>query len=108
MKALALIFLATGAATLADGCFRTASAQCAPGNQIYIDPRLVPQRQHITPEQFQRIWSTPGMPESVKNWAFDAYHNQFRPIQIPFRDGTVLISPTDPCVQQYIGPGPKN
>ena len=39
MKALALVFLAI---MIADGCFQTASAQCAPGAKIYIDPRLVP------------------------------------------------------------------
>src|SRR5208283_3244985 len=92
MNTIAVIFLATVATMLADGCLRTASAQCAPGSQIYIDPRLVPQRQHMSHEQAMRILSTPGMPESVKNWALDAYYSQFQPIQIPFRGGTVLIS----------------
>ncbi len=31
------------------------------------------------------------------------YYNQNQPIQLPYRDGIVLISPHDPCIQQYLG-----
>ncbi len=100
---LALLLLVAGGAVIADSFVHSARAQCPANSQIYIDPRLVPQRQHMSHEQAMRILSIPGMPESTKNWALDAYYNQYQPIQIPFRGGTVLISPTDPCIQQYIG-----
>ena len=103
MKVLALIFLTVGAAVLTDGYFQPASAQCPADVQIYIDPRLVPQRQSVTPEQFRNILVNPEIPENVKNYWREAYRSQYQPIQIPFRAGSVLISPTDPCIQQYIG-----
>jgi len=100
---LALFLLVAGGTVIADSFVHSANAQCPTGSQIYIDTRLVPQRQRMSHEQAMRILSVPGMPENVKNWAIESYYTQFQPIQIPFRGGTVLISPTDPCIQQYIG-----
>jgi hypothetical protein len=100
---LALISLVVGGAVLADGSIQSAGAQCAPGRHIYIDPRLVPQRQHMSYDQVFRLLSTPGIPDNVRNWALESYYSQNQPIQVPFRGGTVLVSPTDPCIQQYIG-----
>jgi hypothetical protein len=40
--------------------------------------------------------------EEMKRHAADTYYSEYQPIQIPYRGGVVVISATDPCVQQYI------
>jgi hypothetical protein len=84
--------------------FQSARAQCASGSQIFIDPRLVPRRFRMSPQQFHEIMRNPFVSEKERQWALKQHYSQDQPIQIPFRNGTVLISPNDPCVQQYIGP----
>lgn len=103
---LVLIALMTSVAGLADGYTQLAAAQCPAGAKIYIDPRLVPRRPQMTKEQFQSIMSTPPsiLPEAERQRARDTYFNQNQPVQMPFRNGSVLISPHDPCIQQFIGP----
>jgi hypothetical protein len=53
-KELALLLIVTGGAVIADGYIQRAGAQCAGDTQIYVDPRLVPQRPHMTRQQFIR------------------------------------------------------
>jgi hypothetical protein len=47
----------------ADG---SAHAQCAPEDKIYIDPRLVPKRGNMTPEQFKAIMLSHGSTPEMK------------------------------------------
>jgi hypothetical protein len=98
-----VLFIGLAASVLADGSIQSAGAQqCAPDAKIYIDPRLVPQRQHISPQTYYYIM-TGSVDPATKEYVRNAYFSQYQPIQVPFRGGTVLISPTDPCIQQYIG-----
>jgi hypothetical protein len=101
---LVLISLVASLATLASGATLSAADQCPAGAKIYIDPRLVPQRQHMSREQAAAILSLPQVPENQKQWVLESYYNQYQPIQMPFGNGYVMISGTDPCIQQYIGP----
>jgi hypothetical protein len=76
-----------------------ARAQCAPNDKIYIDPRLVPQRPRVSREQF----INGGLPHDEERRRLDeAYYSQNLPVQMPYGNRYVLISPTDPCIQQYI------
>jgi hypothetical protein len=69
-----------------------AHAQRPADAKIYIDPRLLPQRQQMSREQ-----DNPYVGPAIKQRAHEAYYNRYQPIQIPFRNGTVPISPHDPC-----------
>jgi hypothetical protein len=81
---------------------QTANNNCPPGSTIYIDPRLAPQRPIVTREQYISHMPYMGTPE--QNQYFEnAYHMQNQPIQMPFKDGYVLIHPHNPCIQQYVG-----
>jgi hypothetical protein len=80
-----------------------AVAQCPPGTPIYIDPRLAPHRPQIGREQFVAIMANPMISDEEKKSYSDLYNNQNQPIQLPFRNGIVLISPKNPCIQQYLG-----
>jgi hypothetical protein len=100
-EAACALLVVTGGAVLAGGYIQSAGAQCAPDAKIYIDPRLVPQRPHMKKQQFDR--ATLGADAETQKFLRDQYYSQNQPIQVPFRDGTVLISPSDPCIQQYIG-----
>jgi len=97
------ILLVVGAAAIADGCLQSAAAQCAAGIRIFIDPRLVPQRPQVSSEQFREALANPMTPPNVRDMVMKLYYEQNQPIQVPFRDGVVLISPKDPCIQQYLG-----
>jgi hypothetical protein len=79
-------------------------AQCAPTDKIFIDPRLVPQRQTVTKEQYIAVMSNPYSDPALKKYIMDSYNSQFQPMQLPYGRGMVMISPINPCVQQYIGP----
>jgi hypothetical protein len=83
---------------------RYANAQCAAGDKIYIDPRLVPQRQMVSRQQYYDIMTNPYTDPAMKSYIANSFLNQFQPIQIPYGNGMVLVSPNDPCIQQYIGP----
>jgi hypothetical protein len=99
---LALLLIVTGGAVLADGYIQSAGAQCPAGTQIYIDPRLIPQRPHMTKQQFDRAML--GADDRTAKFLEEQYYGQNQPIEVPFRGGKVLISPSDPCIQQYIRP----
>jgi hypothetical protein len=77
-------------------------AQCAPNDKIYIDPRLVPQRPRISREEFINALGDWVTPEEQRRFD-EAYYSQNLPIQMPYGNGYVLIHPTNPCIQQYIG-----
>ena len=47
--------LALLGSVFADGFFYSAHAQCAPTDKIYIDPRLVPKRPNISPNNMMGI-----------------------------------------------------
>ena len=98
-----LLLLAIVIAIAADTSFQSAHAQCAPTDKIYIDPRLVPQRQHMSPDTFYHTTGDFDLDYFQKQVAANIYFNQYQPIQIPFNGGIVVVSPNDPCVQQYIG-----
>ena len=100
----ALVSLLIGSAVLSDGFIQSASAQCPPSSKIYIDPRLVPRRPHIPEDLFRHVQTDPNASPEYKKWVFEHYMNEYQPIQMPFRNGYVLISGADPCIQQYIGP----
>jgi len=89
---------------LTDAGFVLHAQQCPPGGQIFIDPRLVPRRVPVTYQQLIAGMSNPWATPEEKNRIMEMYYSQGQPIQIPFRGGVVLISPTDLCVQQYIEP----
>jgi hypothetical protein len=86
----------------ADGLFYSAHAQCAPSDKIYIDPRLVPKRPNISPEQFKAIILSPGSTPEMKAWTQREYTQKYQPIVVPYGTGKVLVHPTNPCIQQYI------
>lgn len=100
---LTYVFVVAVGAMIADACLQCAHAQCAPGTQIFIDPRLAPQRPQVSRQQFDRVMSSPWASPEEKRRVADLYYGQSQPIEVPFRGGAVLISPKDPCVQQYIG-----
>jgi hypothetical protein len=100
---LALISLLVWGVLPVDAYIQSASAQCPPGAKIYIDPRLVPQRQRVTPHQFMGT-ANPYMDPALKHYLQESYYSQHQPIEVPFGGGRVLVSPDDPCIQQYIRP----
>jgi hypothetical protein len=89
---------------IADGVFYSAHAQCAPTDKIYIDPRLVPQRQKMAGEVLARVLGNTQVDPATKQMLYRQYLQQDQPIEMPFREGKVLIHPHNPCIQQYIGP----
>jgi hypothetical protein len=80
-----------------------AQAQCAPDAKVFIDPRLVPMRPHISYQQMHDILANPWQPQPTKDKFLQLYMEQNQPIQVPFRNGIVLVNPTNPCIQQYTG-----
>ena len=83
----------------ADEFFYSAHAQCAPSDEIYIDPRLVP-RPNIPPGPIGRLML--GQPDSVKAEIRQRFLKQGQPIVVPYGTGKVLVNPANPCIQQYI------
>jgi hypothetical protein len=77
-----------------------AHAQCADTDKIYIDPRLVPKRGNMTPEQLNAIMHSPGITPEARNYLLGQYMQ--KPIEVPYGTGRVLVHPTNPCIQQYI------
>jgi hypothetical protein len=102
LKQAALPLLAIVITTAADASFQCAHAQCPADAKIYIDPRSVPQRQQVSRGTFIAIM-TGDVDPALKRYVQESYFSQFQPIQIPFSGGIVLVSPNNPCVQQYIG-----
>ena len=80
-----------------------ALAQCPQGAHTYINPRLAPQRPQVSRQQLEAAFANPAVPAELKRQILDLFLNQNEPIQVPYRNGTVLISPKDPCIQQYLG-----
>lgn len=97
------LLIAVGALAAAEARSQSV-AQCPPGGKVFVDPRLVPQREKVTRDQFVAVMANPYVPDYVKKQTNDAYFAQHQPIQVPFGSGMVMISADDPCVQQYIGP----
>jgi len=80
-----------------------AHAQCAPTDKIHIDPRLVPQQRHISREQMLGILMDRRFNSETRGELLQQYHQQgTQPIVIPYGTGKVLVSPANPCIQQYI------
>jgi len=88
---------------IADGFFYSAHAQCAPTDKIYIDPRLVPKRPILSREGFAAAMNNRNPNAARTNqYLIEQYMQQGQPIVVPYGTGTVLVSPTNPCIQQYI------
>jgi hypothetical protein len=83
-------------------CSAVALAQCSPSDHVYIDPGLVIQRPHYTPEQMKGVTDDPVLSAEAKAKILSQYREQDQPIQMPMGDGYVLISPLNPCIQQFI------
>src|SRR5262245_2498158 len=83
----------------ADG---SAHAQCAPTDKIYIDPRLVPKRPNISPQDIGPLMMYPDTNSEVKAQIYKQYMQRNQPIVVPYGTGKVLVHPTNPCIQQYI------
>jgi hypothetical protein len=79
-----------------------ASAQCAPSEHVYIDPRLVPHKPQRTQDQVRDLLASPRLSEETKQKILSEYEAQNQPIQIPMNNGYVLISPLNPCIQQFV------
>jgi hypothetical protein len=77
-------------------------ARCSPSDHVYIDPRLVIQRPHFTQEQVMAVMASPELSADAKGKILSQYREQDQPIQISFGTGYVLISPENPCIQQFI------
>jgi len=82
----------------ADG---SAHAQCAPEDKIYIDPRLVPKRPVLTPRDFSALMNAPRR-GPLDDYLLQQTMQRNQPIVVPYGTGKVLVSPTNPCIQQYI------
>src|SRR5262249_9526250 len=74
--------LALLSSVLADG---SAHAQCAPEDKIYIDPRLVPQRPNISPNNMMGILAGKQLSPEAKA----EMHRQYQQWVSPLRSHTV-------------------
>ena len=79
-----------------------AVAECGPNDTVYIDPRLVPRRPHVTQEQVVNVLASEYLSEASKQQTLEAYRTQNDPIRMPMQNGYVLISPANPCIQQFV------
>jgi hypothetical protein len=93
-----LTVLAVG---ITDASFVIHAQQCPPGSNIVIDPRLMPKRTHISSDQLAAVLNSP-VSQEIKNQYWRMYMEQNQPIQMPFRNGYVLIDPNNLCHQQFI------
>jgi hypothetical protein len=82
---------------------QASAVECPADSQIYVNPNLAPQRPIVTRQQLEMTMANPYASDVQKKNVSDFYYNQNQPIQLPYRDGIVLISPHNPCVQQYLG-----
>jgi hypothetical protein len=80
---------------------RIKASSCS--DEVYIDPRLTPQRPRVSRESVITVMANPWTAEWEKKKLYEDYVNQNQPITMPYSGGTVLIDPHDPCVQQYVG-----
>jgi hypothetical protein len=87
---------------IADGFFYSAHAQCAATDKIYIDPALVPRRDPVSPELCRSLMRPNNMNPAVGDHLLSQCMQQGQPIVVPYGTGKVLVSPTNPCIQQYI------
>ena len=104
MRSLMMLAQVVLVGIIADGFFYSAAhAQCAPTDKIYIDPRLVPKR--IAPSEQAMLDVLRGgsaVDPSIKERMLQQYQQRGQPIVVPYGTGKVLVSPTNPCIQQYI------
>jgi hypothetical protein len=85
------------------GVIQSASAQCVVDNKrVFIDPRLVPRVQHMSADALRHLMTHPDYNFPEKQRLIDEYMKQFQHIKMPLTGGIVLISPNDPCIQQFI------
>jgi hypothetical protein len=91
--------LALLSSIFADG---SAHAQCADTDKIYIDPRLVPKPLPMSRESLMAVLANPSLPPETKDFFLKQAVQGRQPIVVPFGTGKVLVSPTNPCIQQYI------
>src|SRR5262249_7088921 len=70
---LTRLVLVIAATVAADGFFRPAYAQCPPSAQIFIDPRLVPQRPTVKPELYGAVMADPYIDPMVKQQYLQTY-----------------------------------
>jgi len=42
------------------------------------------------------------IPWETKNYYLQQYQQRGQPIVVPYGTGKVLVSPTNPCIQQYL------
>jgi hypothetical protein len=98
---IAVLRLALLSGVFADG---SAHAQCAPTDKIYIDPRLVPRPPNISREAMMAIMLNRNLTPEARGQMLQQYQQlgQGEPIVVPYGTGKVLVSPTNPCIQQYI------
>jgi hypothetical protein len=87
---------------IADGFYSAAQAQCAATDKIYIDPRLVPRPYAPSPEGCRRLMLPNDMNPAITDQLLRQCLQQGQPIVVPYGTGKVLVSPTNPCIQQYI------
>jgi hypothetical protein len=101
---LAQVVLVLLSGMIADGFFYSAHAQCAASDKIYIDPRLIPRRPELTPQEAQAmLLNRNHRPADAFDQALlQQYLQKGQPIVVPFGTGKVLVHPTNPCIQQYI------
>jgi hypothetical protein len=101
-KRLAKVVLVLLSGMIADGVFYSAHAQCADGDKIYIDPRLVPKRPQPSRDAMARVLADHDMEPRIKELIVKQYMQKDHPIELPYGTGKVLVHPTNPCIQQYI------
>ena len=98
-----LFGFAIAATLLAGGAHAQCPPDTPPGARIYVDPRLVPKRIPVTQLQIVQSQVDPWTSTDEKMRLVNQYWLQFRPIEIPYGHGRLLISPINPCIQEYLG-----
>lgn len=72
------------------------------GTGIYVDPRLVPKRPPISPEQMQGMMTNPWLTPEAKAGYLEQFRQQSQPVEVPYPGGKVVIDPRNPTRQQFI------
>jgi len=55
-----------------------------------------------TQEQVVNVLASEYLSEASKQQTLEAYRTQNDPIRMPMQNGYVLISPANPCIQQFV------
>jgi hypothetical protein len=91
---------------LGNGAVAAGGASACGDKKVWIDPRLVPQRPIYTREQIRLQLMDPSLTASDRQRIVERYAHQADPVTFPYANGYVLVSPTDPCIQQFV-PQPR-